>query len=118
MNEPQRGTIEVAPKAIATMAGRAALAIPGVVGIAGRTLRFGGAELLPPERFSNGIIVRFAEDRITIQMYLIIEHGQRITDVAHQAMVAAKAAVEQMLGLPVVRVNITVQGLRVSDPTS
>ncbi len=74
MKEPQRGTIEVAPKAIATIAGRAALAIPGVVGIAGRTLRFGGAELLPPERFGHGIIVRFTEDRITIQIYLIIEH--------------------------------------------
>lgn len=113
----RRGTIEVAPQAIATMAGRTVLEVPGIIGIAGRHLRFGGAELLPSERFDHGIDVHFVGERIVIAIHVIVEYGQVIPAIAHAAMSRAKAAVEQMLGLPVVQVNIIVQGLRVGDPT-
>lgn len=112
----RRGSIEVAPQAIATIAGRAVLESPGIVGIAGRHLRFGGAEMLPPEHFGQGIDVRFIGERIAIDLHVVVEYGLRIADVAHEAMVRVKIAVEQMLGLPVVQVNIIVQGLRIGDP--
>ena len=112
----RRGAIEVSPQAIATVAGRAVTECAGVVGIAGKHLRFGAAELLPPERYAHGIEVRFAGERISIDMYLVIEYGLRISEVAQNAMAQVKQAVEVVLGLPVVQVNIIVQGLRVSDP--
>src|SRR5262245_18888991 len=45
---PRNGKIVVAPRAIATVAGRAVAECYGVVGIAARTSRFGRVELLAP----------------------------------------------------------------------
>lgn len=72
--------------------------------------------MLPPEHFGQGIDVRFIGERIAIDLHVVVEYGLRIADVAHEAMVRVKIAVEQMLGLPVVQVNIIVQGLRIGDP--
>lgn len=106
----------MSPQAIATVAGRAVADCYGVVGIAGKHLRFGVAEVLPPERYAQGVEVRFVGDRIAIDLYLVMEYGLRLSEVAHNAMSSVKFAAEQMLGLPVVQVNVIVQGLRVSDP--
>ena len=113
----RRGTIEVSPQAIATVAGRAVIATYGVVGIAGKHLRLGAADLLPPDRYAHGIEVRFVGERIAIDLYIIMEYGLRLSEVAHNAMSSVKFAVEQVLGLPVVQVNVIVQGLRISEPT-
>jgi len=112
---PQRGTIEVSPQAIATVAGRAVAEVPGIAGIADKHLRFGTAELQPTDRYARGVEVRFAGERIIIDIYVIVEHGPRISDVAHEAIMRAKTAVEAMLGLPIVQINIVVQGLRVGE---
>jgi uncharacterized alkaline shock family protein YloU len=111
----RRGMIEVSPQAIATVAGRAVTETYGVVGIAGKHLRFGAAEILPPERYAHGIEVRIVGERIAIDLYLIVEYGLRISEVAHNAMLNVKFAVERVLDLPVVQVNVIVQGLRIGD---
>lgn len=112
---PQRGAIEVSPQAIATVAGRAVAEVAGIAGIADKHLRFGTAEIQPSDRYARGVEVRFVGERILIDIYVIVEHGPRISDIAQEAIMRAKAAVEAMLGLPIVGVNIIVQGLRVGE---
>ena len=46
---------------------------------------------------------------------LSIEYGVRISEVAQNIMESVKFAVEKALGLPVVQVNVHVQGLHVSN---
>jgi uncharacterized alkaline shock family protein YloU len=116
-HSPYRGTIEVAPQAIATVAGRAAMDCDGIVGIAGKHQRFGAAELLPPERYTHGIEVHLAGNHITIDLHLILEYGRSIPTIAYTIMKQVQSAVESALALPVVQVNVIIQGLRVSDPT-
>ncbi len=112
--EQRRGKIEVSPQAIGTIAGRAVVECYGVVGIAGKRLRNGAAELLPAERYHQGIEVQFSNDQIIIDLYVVLEYGLRISEIAHNIMSNVKFAVEKMLGVPVVQVNVNVQGLRVS----
>ena len=109
----QPGKIEVAPHAIATLAGRAVAQCYGVVGVAAPRTRFGKVELLTPERYSHGVVVRFGDDHITIDVHVVLEHGLRITEVAHSIMETVKFAVERPLGLRVVQVNVNVLALRV-----
>lgn len=108
------GTIEVSSRAIATVAGRAVAECYGVVGMAARRTRFGVVEVLGPSRYSRAVEVRFADDHITIDVYVVLEYGLRITEIAHNIMSNVKFAVERTLGLRVVRVNVNVQALRVS----
>jgi uncharacterized alkaline shock family protein YloU len=112
-SEPS-GKIEVSTRAIATVAGRAVAQSYGVVGIAARHPRFATVETLPPEQYGRGVEVRFADDHVTIDLYVVLEHGLRISEIAHNIMSNVKFAVERTLGLPVVRVNVNVQALRVS----
>ena len=109
-----RGRIEVTPAAIATLAGQAIEQSYGVVGLASRHSRPGLAELLRREEQHKGVQVAFADDRVVIDLYVILEYGTRISEVAYQLMSAVKFAVESALEMPVVEVNVNVQGIRVS----
>lgn len=112
--ERRKGKIEVSPRAIATVAGRAVASSYGVVGIAARHPRFTSVELLTPEHYSRGVDVRFGHDHVIIDLYVVLEHGLRITTIASNIMSSVKFAVERTLGLRVVEVNVNVQALRVS----
>jgi uncharacterized alkaline shock family protein YloU len=112
------GKIEVAPRAIASIAGRAVAESYGVVGVAAKRPRIVGVELLSPEHYGRGIEVHFTNDHITIDLYLVLEHGLRITEIAHNVMANVKFAVEQALGLRVVQINVNVQALRVHSTPS
>jgi len=114
--QQRRGRIEVAPQAIGTIAGRAVIECYGVVGMASKRLRSGAAELLPAERYHQGVVVQFQNEQIIIDLYVVLEYGLRISEIAHNVMSSVKFAVEKMLGVPVVQVNVNVQGLRVSAP--
>jgi uncharacterized alkaline shock family protein YloU len=109
------GKIEVSPRAIAHIASRAAQQSYGIVGLASRHARPGLAELLRREEEHKGVEVKFSQDRVIIDLYVIIEYGTRISEVARNIMSNVKFAVESALGVPVVHVNVNVQGIRVSD---
>jgi uncharacterized alkaline shock family protein YloU len=109
------GKVEVSPGAIATIAGRAVTQCYGVVGMASRRLKDGFAEILQQENLSRGVEVRFVDDQIIVDLYVVIEYGTRISEVAKNIMSNVKFAVEKSLGLPVAQVNVNVQGLRVSN---
>jgi uncharacterized alkaline shock family protein YloU len=108
------GSIEISPSAIAALASMVVLECYGVVGMASRSLSDGIAELLHRDS-RRGVEVRLEGERIIIDLYVIIEYGTRISEVAHNIMESVKFQVEKALGVPVAEVNVHVQGLRVSD---
>ena len=108
------GRIEVSPRAVATIASEAVLSCYGVVGMAAATLRDGIAELLQVEGTQRGVEVTLSGDLITIDLYIVVEYGTRISEVAQNVMESVTYTVEQALGMPVAQVNVHVQGLRVS----
>jgi len=114
MDDTKLGKIEVAPGAIATIAGHAVMSCYGVVGMAATTLKDGLAEILQQENFSRGVKVHFIDGQIVIDLYVVIEYGVRISEVAHNIMSSVKYAVERSLDMPVAQVNVYVQGLRIS----
>lgn len=108
------GKIEVSSRAIATLAGRATAECYGVVGMAARRTRLGVVAVLGPSHYSRAVEVRFSGDCVTIDVYVVLEFGLRITEIAHNIMSNVKYAVERTLDLRVVRVNVNVQALRIS----
>jgi uncharacterized alkaline shock family protein YloU len=108
------GKIEISPTAIAALANMAVLECYGVVGMSSTKLSDGIAELLHRDS-RRGVEVRLEGERIVIDLYVIIEYGTRISEVAHNIMESVKFQVEKALGVPVAEVNVHVQGLRVSD---
>ncbi len=109
------GKVEVSAHAIASIAAQAATECYGVAGIASRHPRLGATQRLAPTEYARGVEVRFVDDHVVIDLWLILEHSLRVVEVAHNVMVIVKYAVEQALGLHVVEVNINVQALRVRE---
>ena len=105
------GKIEVLPNAIHSIAVRAISECYGVVGIAAPRLHYGQAVLLPPERCNQGVQVRLVDEQIIIEVYVALEYGLRITEIAHNIMSSVKFSIEKMLNTPVSQVNVNVQGL-------
>ncbi|MGH2486092.1 MAG: Asp23/Gls24 family envelope stress response protein [Ktedonobacterales bacterium] len=107
------GRVAIAPRAIATIAGRAVAQCYGVVGVAARRPRFGRVELVPPGQYARGVDVRFMDGHVEVDVFVVLEYGLRITEVAHSVMATVKFAVETALGAHEARVNVNVQALRV-----
>lgn len=108
------GSIHVSPRAVATIAYQAALQSYGVVGLASRNLIRGLADTLTKDP-TRGVEVRFEEDAINIDIYIVVEYGTRIKSVAASVANTVRYRVEKALGLPVNEINVHVQGLRISD---
>ena len=113
--DPLLGRIEVSPRAIASIASEAVLSCYGVVGMSAATLRDGIAEVLQVDNYHRGVSVEVVEGSIRIDLYVVIEYGIRVSEVAHNVMDCVKFSVERALSMPVAAVNVHVQGLRVSD---
>jgi len=54
-----------------------------------------------------------ASDAIDIDLYVIVEYGTKISEVAYNLQSAVKFAVERAAGMPVRAVNVTIQDLHV-----
>jgi uncharacterized alkaline shock family protein YloU len=109
------GRIEVSPRVVASIVGHAANECYGVVGMAARGLRDGIAERLNRENAHRGVAIEVRDGGIEIELYIIAQYGTRISEVAHNLMSAVRYAVEKSLGLPVLAVNVNVQGIHLED---
>ncbi|HBG16783.1 MAG TPA: Asp23/Gls24 family envelope stress response protein [Firmicutes bacterium] len=98
------------------VAGIAALECFGLVGMSSRSLQDGIAEiLLGKENLTKGIEVRIDNNRVILDLYVIIEYGTRINEVAHNVIENVKYAIESQLGLSVTKVNVNVMGVRTGN---
>jgi uncharacterized alkaline shock family protein YloU len=107
----ERGRVEVLPGVVAAIAGHAATTCYGVMGMATRGLRDGVATLLRRDSAHRGVEVREVEAGLAIDVYVVVQYGTRIMEVAHNLQEAVRFAVERSVRVPVAEVNVTVQGV-------
>ncbi len=113
--ETELGTIRIADEVVAIIAGLAATEIKGVAGMSGG-LAGGIAEMLGRKNLARGVKVEVGEKEAAVDMFVIVEYGERIPDVATHIQENVKRAIESMTGLSVVEVNINVQGVIFPTP--
>ncbi len=104
------GKITFANEVVAIIAGLAASEIEGVAAMSGG-IAGGIVEKLGRKNLSKGVKVEVGEKDTAIDLYIIVEYGARIPDIAWKIQENVKKAVENMTGLNVVEVNIHVQGV-------
>lgn len=82
--------------------------------MASRSLRDDLGELLARDASHRGVEVQLRGGEIGVDLYVIIEYGVRISEVARNVMSLVRFRLEKALDMPVAYVNVHVQGLRVS----
>ncbi|TCO79190.1 Asp23/Gls24 family envelope stress response protein [Marinisporobacter balticus] len=106
----EHGQIKIADEVVGVIAGLAATEVSGVAGMSGG-IAGGIAEMLGRKNLSKGVKVEVGEKEAAVDLYVIVEYGAKIPDVAWKIQESVKKAIETMTGLNVVEVNIHVQGV-------
>jgi uncharacterized alkaline shock family protein YloU len=70
------------------------------------------AELLRRESVDRGVVVVEVEGGLAIDVYVIVQYGIRISEVAHNLQETVKFEVERAVYVPVVEVFVNVEGVR------
>ena len=99
------GAIRIADEVVATVAGLAASEVEGVATMSGGW----GTDLvekLGKKNFGKGIRVEVVGEETKIDIYLVIDYGYQIPQVAEEVQNEVKQAVENMTGLKVTTVNV------------
>lgn len=101
----QFGTIRIADEVVSTIAGLAATEVEGVAAMSGGW----GTDLvekLGKKNFGKGIKVEVDDDETKIDIFIVVEFGYPIPQVAEGVQKEVKLAVETMTGLTVSAVNV------------
>lgn len=104
------GTVKIANEVVAIIAGLAATEIDGVLGMSGG-ITGDITEMLGMKNLSKGVKVEVGEKESAIDMFIVVEYGSRISEVAKLVQQNVKDTVETMTGLNVIEVNVHVQGV-------
>jgi len=107
------GAIVVSDRAIADIVGWTVLECYGVVGMASPNLARGVGALLSRDKLHQGIKVAQSAERLHADLYIIIECGLNVAEVAGNVRSQVTYNVKLATGRPVTEIHIHVQGVRV-----
>ncbi len=103
--------IQISNDVIAVISGVAVSEVQGVSSMAGG-FAGGITEVLSgKKKLAKGIKVEKEENKVKIDVNIIVEYGSRIPDIAFEIQNRVKTSVESMTGLKVEEVNVHVQGV-------
>lgn len=104
----EQSSVKISNDVIAIIAGIAAGKIEGVVsmnsGITG-----GITEMLGMKNLSKGVKVEVNKNEATIDLFITVEYGVKLSEVGKNVQENVKETVENMTGLQVIAVNVNIQ---------
>ena len=104
------GEVRIAIDVIVVIAYTAAMETEGVAGMSAGVVD-NITQVLGRKGASKGVKVELSEKETSIDLFLIVDYGARIPDVAWRVQERVKNAVESMTGLDVKAINIHVQSV-------
>lgn len=106
------GNIRISDDVVKTIAAKAASDVEGVYKLAGGMVDE-VSKILGKKRPTNGVKVEVGEKECSIEIFIIVEYGYPISEVAHEVQKAVLKAVSELSGLKVVEVNVYVQDVKI-----
>ena len=109
------GHVFISDDVIASVAGGAAVSCYGIIGMASKNqVKDGITEILRKENYAKGIVVKKDEEKLVIDLYIIVMYGTKISEIANNVQSSVKYQIEKTLGVKVNEVNIYIQGIKVN----
>ena len=109
------GHVSISDDVIASVAGGAAVSCYGIIGMASKNqVKDGITEILRKENYAKGIVVKKDEEKLEIDLYIIVMYGTKISEIANNVQSSVKYQIEKTLGVKVDEINIYIQGIKVN----
>ncbi len=109
------GDVVIDRDVLAKYAGIATTDCIGIVGMASVNMKDGVAKLLKRESASRGVNLVVNENRVKIELHVIVAYGVSIRAVAQNVLENVRYKVEEYTGLEVESINVIVEGVRIVD---
>ena len=111
----QTGKTTIEDAVVAKIAGIAAREVPGVHALGGGAARVVGAirDALNSTDLAQGIGVEVGERQVAVDVTLVAEYPVSLQDLASEVRAAVYTAMEQLVGLEVTEVNVTVNDVHI-----
>ncbi|HWQ41658.1 MAG TPA: Asp23/Gls24 family envelope stress response protein [Desulfosporosinus sp.] len=109
--ENSLGSIRIADEVVEVIAGLAASEVEGVTGMSGGFVGDLAHMLGRNKNLSKGVKVEVGAHEVAVDLFIVVEFGIAIPEVALSVQEAVKEAIESMTGLLVVEANVHVQGV-------
>ena len=104
--EPRRGKTTIAHDVLLTIARLSAVKTPGV----SRTNPLpAGVDRLFKRGVEDGVSVEVRGQSVLVDLYLVMEPGYNLREVGHAVQAAVRRAIEEMVGMDVLAVNIHIE---------
>ncbi|MDW7740031.1 MAG: Asp23/Gls24 family envelope stress response protein [Bacillota bacterium] len=107
-------SIRISSEVVAVIVGIVSSDIPGIAGMSGGLVG-GIAEKLGKRDLTRGVKVQVNEDRVTIDLNVIVEYGMSIVDSTDKLKKEIRCSVEKTTGLKVEAININVLGINIPE---
>ena len=105
------GSVRIADEVVEVIAGMAASEVKGVAEMSGGFVGDIANMLTRGKNASKGIKVEVGEKEASVDLFLAVEYGVSIPEVAQKVQEAVKEAIEGMTGLKVLEINVHIQGI-------
>jgi uncharacterized alkaline shock family protein YloU len=102
------GEIKIENEVVATIASMAASDVEGIVSLVSK---FSIGEMLGRKDLDKGVLVNIEGSHVTANVEVNVEYGVNIYDACHRLQRKVKDSVEEMTGLVVEQVNVSVRGI-------
>jgi len=106
------GRIEVAPEVLITIARQAVLEVDGIHQMA--SVPADVSNLFRRATRHDGIVLNFEDNRLTFDIYVLMNPGINIFQSSQAAQAAVREAMDKMVGIPVRAINIHVEDVAFS----
>lgn len=109
------GKTVIVDPVVAKIAGIAAREVPGVFALGGGAARVVGAirEAISGADLSQGIKVEVGETQVAVDITIVVEYPQPLQVVAGEVRLAVAKAIEQLVGMEVAEINVTVSDVHI-----
>jgi len=107
------GNIQYSEEVLAKIVGLSTMECYGVVGMVSKNATEGLWELMRIENLAKGVKLNFNEDKLVIELFVMVEYGTKISVIANNIIQKVRYSVENFTGLNVSSVTVNVQAVRV-----
>ncbi|NLK72910.1 MAG: Asp23/Gls24 family envelope stress response protein [Clostridiales bacterium] len=108
------GSIKISDEVIASTAAIAATQVEGVAELTGG-ISESISNIIGKSTLAKGIKVNVNEDNVLIDIYIIVNYGVKIPEVAWNVQESVKKEIEKITGITVQAINIHVQGVEFNN---
>jgi uncharacterized alkaline shock family protein YloU len=109
---PRRGKTTIAPDVLVTIARLSTLSVAGIARMSPAPV---AVDRLFQRSQTDGVRVEVKQHSVLVDLHVVVQHGANVQDVCRNVQNAVARAIQEMVGMDVLAVNVFVEDIAYAD---